>query len=155
MGILRRVQAALLLLILSITLLALPAAANTMVFENDELEVTIEMDKDVYDAGEPVTATLTIKNISSNAVTIKKAEGLIPEGYELSPESKEAVTNLELRAGGTAKLEVTFEKEEKEADAAQQDGFLEKLLYSETLGIPNLLLAVLLVIAFAIFMFLT
>lgn len=155
MGILRRVQAALLLLILSITLLALPAAANTMVFENDELEVTIEMDKDVYDAGEPITATITVKNTTSGAVTISSLEQLIPEGYKLSSGSKEAVTNVELRAGGTARLEVTFEKEEKEADAAQQDGFLEKLLYGETLGIPNLLLAVLLVIAFAIFMFLT
>ena len=94
MGILRRIYAAVLLLILCTTVLVLPAAANTMVFKSDELEVTIEMDKEVYDAGEPITASLTIKNISSDAVTIKKAEGLVPEGYKLDAASKEALTNL-------------------------------------------------------------
>lgn len=154
MGILRRIHAAVLLLILCTTVLVLPAAANTMVFESDQLEVTIEMDKEVYDAGEPITATLTIKNISSDAITIQKAEGLVPEGYQLSSESKEALTNLELRAGSSAVLKVVFETE-PEAEDAQQEDIWHKLLYGETLGIPNLLIAVILVIAFAIFMFLT
>ena len=155
MGILRRIQAVLLLLVLWGSLLALPAAANTMVFESDELEVTVEMDKEIYDAGEPITATLTIKNISGNTLTIQKAEGLVPEGYELSAQSKEAVTNLELRAGGTAVLKVTFEEK---ADPQETDGepdIWETLLYGETLGVPNLLIVTLLAIAFAIFMFLT
>lgn len=153
MGILRRIYAAVLLLILCTTVLVLPAAANTMVFESNEVEVTIEMDKEVYDVGEPITATLTIKNVTSDALTIRKAEGLVPEGYELSSESKEALNNLELRAGGTAVLKVVFEAEPEEA--AQQEDIWHKLLYGETLGIPNLLIAVILVIAFAIFMFLT
>lgn len=153
MGVLRRIYAAVLLLILCTTVLVLPAAANTMVFESNEVEVTIEMDKEVYDVGEPITATLTIKNVTSDALTIRKAEGLVPEGYELSSESKEALTNLELRAGGTAVLKVVFEAEPGEA--AQQEDIWHKLLYGETLGIPNLLIAVILVIAFAIFMFLT
>lgn len=153
MGILRRIYAAVLLLILCTTVLVLPAAANTMVFESNEVEVTIEMDKEVYDVGEPITATLTIKNVTSDALTIRKAEGLVPEGYELSSESKEALNNLELRAGGTAVLKVVFEAEPEEA--AHQEDIWHKLLYGETLGIPNLLIAVILVIAFAIFMFLT
>ena len=80
MGVLRRIYAAVLLLILCTTVLVLPAAANTMVFESNEVEVTIEMDKEVYDVGEPITATLTIKNVTSDALTIRKAEGLVPEG---------------------------------------------------------------------------
>ena len=52
-------------------------------------------------------------------------------------------------------MKVTFESKEKEEKTEEQEGFLEKLLYGETMGMPNLLLAVLLVIAFAIFMYLT
>lgn len=135
-------------------LLAVPAAAASTYVEHDGLEITVEMDKEQYDAGEPITATITVKNTNAAAVTIANLEQLIPEGYHLAQNSKAGMQDIELRPNQTMVLEVTFAGEPEEAKAAT-GGFFDKLLYGETLGIPNLLIAVILVIAFVIFMLLT
>lgn len=155
MAILRRAGALLLLAMLCATLLALPVSATTTVSKTNGLEITAVTEKELYEPGEPITVTLTVKNTSSSVVSLSRLEELIPEGYKLSSGSKAAVSNVDLRPGASAKLEVTFEPEEKEPEEPQQEDFFHKLLYGETLGIPNLLLAVLLAIAFAIFMYLT
>lgn len=131
----------------------LPVSAERTVVKHDGLEVIVEMDKEQYDAGEPITATITVRNTSTNTITIANLEQLIPEGYRLKG-SKAGVQNIDLRPAQSTTLKVTFVGEaEKETAAAE--GFVDKLLYGETLGIPNLLLTVLLVIAFIIFMILT
>lgn len=155
MGVLRRVYAALMLLMLSAAILALPAAATTTTSKYDGLEVTIEMDKEVYNTGEPITAKITVKNTSMDTITITNLEQLIPEGYKLAPNSKAAEKDIDLPPSRQITLEVTYEGEPEAEGQAEQTDIFSKLLYGETMGIPNLLIVVILAIAFAIFMFLT
>ena len=148
---LKRITLWFLLTVACFNVLALPASASYM--EHEGLEITIEMDKEVYDAGEPITATITVKNTNSGTSTISNLEQLIPEGYRLKG-SKAGVQNIELRPEQTTRLEVTFEGDPDQAETTAE-GFFDKLLNGETLGVPNLLWAVLLVIGFIIFMILT
>lgn len=155
MKILRKIISLLLLSVLCAGLLALPAAATTTTSKHGDLEVTVEMDKEKYDENEPITATITVRNTSSNTITIANLEQLIPEGYQLARNSQAAVQNIELSSNQTVVLEVTFERETPVAEEAAAQGFFDKLLYGQTMGIPNLLIVVVLVIAFVIFMILT
>lgn len=153
MNILKKIVSLCLTALLSACML-LPAAASS-VMEHEGLEVSVEMDKEQYDTDEPITATITVKNTTFNTVTIATLEQLIPEGYRLSEDSKASVQNVELPAMRTMTLEVTFEQIPAEQETATAEDFFTKLLYGETWGIPNLLLAVILVIAIVIFMLLT
>ena len=155
MVILRRIQAALILLTVLVAILGLPAAATTTTSKYDGLEVTIEMDKEVYNPGEPITAKITVKNTSSDTITITNLEQLIPEGYKLANNSKSAEKDIDLPPSRQITLEVTYEGEPEAQNQTTEEDIFSKLLYGETVGVPNLLIAVILVIAFAIFMFLT
>lgn len=139
-------------------MMVLPVAATSTFMEYDGLEVTVEMDKESYDPGEPITATITVKNTSTQMLTIANLEQLIPQGYKLSAESQASARNIELLPGRTTVLAVTFEGTAEQNPADFENfgaNLLNTILYGETWGIPNLLLVVLAVIAFAIFMFLT
>lgn len=152
---LKRITALFLLSAVLAVLLVMPAAATTTVSRQDGLEVRIEMDKEVYNEGEPITAKIIVKNTSGSAMTIANLEQLIPEGYELLQSSKAAAENVELRPNQTFEMKVTFEgSSEPQAEFSAQ-GFFDKVIYGQTKGIPNLLIAVLVVIAFVIFMLLT
>ena len=59
----RKIMTALLLAAVLIQFTALPAFASSM--EHEGLEVTVQMDKEVYEEGEPITATITVKNTNS------------------------------------------------------------------------------------------
>lgn len=133
--------------------MCIPVHAERTVLKHDGLEIVIEMDQELYESGEPVTATITVRNTSTNTITIANLEQLIPEGYRLKG-SKAGVQNIELRPEQTTRLEVTFVGEPDQAETTAE-GFFDKLLNGETLGVPNLLWAVLLVIGFIIFMILT
>ena len=137
-------------------MLALPAAASSY-SEHEGLQVTVEMDKEQYDVGEPMTATITVVNTNDHAVTIVNLEQLIPEGYVLSENSEVSMQNVEMQPGQTIVLQVTFEGEPAQPGEGEEEytSFWDKLLYGQTWGIPNILLAVLGLIAFGIFMFLT
>jgi len=143
-----------LLLVLFAGVLVMPAAATSSFSEHDGLEVTIEMDKDRYSPGEPITAAITVENTNTETVMIANLEQLIPEGYQLEPDSEVAMTDVEMWPGRVIVLEVTFVGEPA-AEAEAVSGFFDKLLYGETMGIPNLLIAVVLAIGFAVFMILT
>lgn len=155
MKILKRIMAAALLLVLCAGFLVLPAAATTTISRQDGLEVTVQMDKEAYEAGEAITATITVKNTSANPMTIANLEQLIPEGYKLSEDSKAAAENIELRPNQTYELEVTFEGGNGEQAEVSAQSIFDKIIYGQTKGIPNLLIAVLVVIAFVVFMLLT
>lgn len=145
------------LLLACFSLLALPAAASSYA-EHQGLQISVEMDKEKYDPGEPITATITVTNAGSETVTILNLEQLIPEGYVLAENSEVAMQNVDMQPGQTIVLQVTFvggEPAESGDSEGGGSGFWNKLLYGETWGIPNLLLAVILVIAFVIFMLLT
>lgn len=149
---LRRIALCFLLTVAYANVLALPASASYM--EHEGLEITIEMDKEVYDAGEPITATITVKNTNSGTSTISNLEQLIPEGYRLSESSEASMKDITLRGGQAIVMNVTFESEIP-AEVETTEDFLTKMIEGETWGLPNLLWGVILLMAFAIFMFLT
>lgn len=142
--------------IFCVGLLVLPVSAQSTHVEHEGLEITIEMDQEQYEEDDPITATITVKNSNASTVEIANLEQLIPEGYRLAENSKAGMQNIELRPAQTIVLEVTFvgDAEPDEAEAVTAD-FFDKLLYGETMGIPNLLIGVILVISFIIFMILT
>jgi hypothetical protein len=142
--------------------LVMPARATTTTTTQDGLEVTVEMDKEMYAPGEPITATITLKNTKYKEVTIKNLEQLIPEGFELAEESKAALKNKTLGAKASLKLVVTMQQQEDEPDA---DGItkignfeppsLTHIFFGETHGMPHLPFWCVMLVAFLIFMKLT
>lgn len=146
-------------ILLSVTcfaVLALPVSAAYM--EHEGLEITIEMDQEVYNAGEPITATITVKNTNSGTSTISNLEQLIPDGYRLSESSEASMKNITLRGGQAIVMNVTFVEDTAAQITTESEtgmDFLTKLTEGKTLGIPNLLWALLLAIGFVIFMLLT
>ena len=135
-----------------IGILVLPVSASYMEYEG--LEITIEMDKEVYNAGEPITATITVKNTNSGTSTISNLEQLIPEGYRLAESSEASMKDVTLRGGQAIVMNVTFVAESQPETEITED-VLTKMIEGETWGLPNLLWGVILLTAFAIFMFLT
>ena len=141
--------------ILCICALILPAAAVSSSMEHEGLEVSVQMDKEQYVDGEPITATIIVENTNLETVTITNLEQLIPEGYQLSDNSKVSEKNVELLPGEVMVLEVTFEREASETAGVMPEDFFGKLLHGETWGLPNLLLIMVAAIAIAVFMILT
>jgi len=134
----------------------LPVKASTYT-EYDGLQVSVEMDREHYEEGEPITATITVTNTNDRTVTIVNLEQLIPAGYVLAEGSEVSKNNVPIQSGETIVLKVTFEgqsAEEPEGEAVAT-GFVDKLLYGYTWGIPNLLLALIVVAAVVVFMILT
>lgn len=155
MKFLRKVTVAF-LLVGCLGMLGLPVRASTTM-EHEGLQVSIQMDKEQYDEGEPITATITVTNTNSYSVTIVNLEQLIPEGCVLAEGSDVAKQNVDIAAGETITLQVTYvgDPASTGTEDAGEMSFFDKLLYGETWGIPNLLLAVIAAIAFGIFMLLT
>lgn len=149
-----RIMAIAILVVLNLGLWILPVAASAM--EHDGLVVTVTTDKEYYEPGEEITATLTVENTNNHHVTIVSLEQLIPEGYQLKDSSQAVLSNIQLGARQTMTLEVTFVGEPVSEDAeAGEMSFVDKLIHGKTLGIPNLLLLVIAVIAVVIFYVLT
>lgn len=151
---LNRILSALLALLCA-GVLILPAAATAEEPESSGVDVSVVMDKELYEDDEPITATITIKNTQLNVVTVKSLEQLIPEGYRLSPSSQDSLQDIELAYNETATLKVTFEKIDPTGSQAQSEDVFDKILNGKFWGIPNVLLILVAVIAFAVFMFLT
>lgn len=149
---LRKITVLFLLIATCFGTLILPVSASYM--EHEGLEITIEMDKEVYDAGEPMTATITVKNTNSGTSTISNLEQLIPEGYRLAESSEASMKDVTLRGGQSIIMNVTFVKDASTEETGTEDS-VKKWILGETWGIPNLLWGVILVIAFVVFMLLT
>ncbi len=132
---------------------SIAAAAN---MEYQDLQVMVKMDKEQYEEGEPITATITAVNTGSQSVTIVNLEQLIPEGYVLAENSQVSTKDVEMKPGQTIELQVTFVGEpEQPGENGESGTFWDKLFYGETLGIPNIILVVIAVIVIIIFMALT
>lgn len=144
-----------LLALLCAGVLMLPAAATATEPVSSGLDVSVVMDKELYEDDEPITATITIRNTQLDVVTVKSLEQLIPEGYRLSDSSQDSLQDIELAYNETAVLKVTFEKIAPEGSQAQSEDYFDKILNGKFWGIPNILIIVVLGIAFAVFMFLT
>jgi len=152
---LKKALCACILLGFCMNLLSLPVLAVSTFMEHEGLEITVQMDQEQYEDGEPITATIVVENKRAEIVTITNLEQLIPEGYVLSENSDVSKENLELLPQEIAVLQVTFEKEAEEAESAVPEDFFGKILFGETWGLPNVLLIMVLLIAVVIFMLLT
>lgn len=102
----RKIPILLLAILLSIAMMTVSAYAVTS--SHDGVKVTLKTDKSVYQKGESITATITVKNTSKVEVTNISLEGLIPEGYTLDKKSTATKTVESLAAGETATLTVTY-----------------------------------------------
>ena len=154
MNVFKKVIAQFLFLICLITL-AVPAVA-TAYAEHEGLQVSVVMDKEYYEEGEAVTATIIVLNTNDKAVTIVNLEQLIPEGYVLAEDSEVSAKDVVLEPNQTLELKVTFVGDPADPDTQAAEGtFWDKLFYGETLGIPNIILVVILVVGIIVFMALT
>ena len=84
-------------------------AAST---SQDGLEVTLTTDKETYDKGEQIEATLTVTNTNDFAINNVSLENMIPEGYKLSKGSTATKQVESLDAGETVSLTVTYVSED-------------------------------------------
>lgn len=145
------------LAVICLTAFVLPVLAlgvGATVMENEGLRVSVVMDKEHYAPGEAITATFTVENISGKTVTVNSLEQLIPEGYQLAEGSEAITEKVDLSPGETLTLSVTYAGD-PEAETAAEEDFFHKIIYGKTWGLPNLLLILIALAAFAIFMFLT
>lgn len=143
------------LMLACVMMYAVPVAASANV-EYQGLQVMIQMDKEQYEEGEPITATITAVNTNSQPITIVNLEQLIPEGYVLAEDSQVATKDVVVQPGNSVELRVTFVGEPAQpAENGESGSFWDKLFYGETFGIPNIILVVILVVGFIIFMALT
>lgn len=145
--------AALLMAMLVLNLATVSAFATYM--EHEGLEVSVLMDKEVYEQGEPITATITVKNTNTEAVTITNLEQLIPEGYVLSEGSEVNTSEVILEAGKTVTLNVTYGEPLEEIEEDPAESFFDTLIFGESFGIPNILIALIVIVALFIFFKLT
>ncbi len=124
--------------------------------EHEGLQVMVKMDQETYEEGEEITATITVVNTNSQPVTIINLEQLIPEGYILAENSQVATQNVEMKPRQEISLQVTFVGEPPQSAEIGEGGtFWDRLFYGETFGIPNIILAVIIVIFLIVFMLLT
>lgn len=145
------------LAVICLTAFVLPVltlGVGATVMENEGLRVSVVMDKEHYAPGEAITATFTVENISGKTVTVNSLEQLIPEGYQLAEGSEAITEKVDLSPGETLTLSVTYAGD-PEAETAAEEDFFHKIIYGKTWGLPNLLLILIALAAFAIFMFLT
>lgn len=138
-----------------VMLFSLKASASSYA-EYDGLQVMVQMDQETYEAGEEITATITVVNTNRQPVTVINLEQLIPEGYVLAEDSRASTQNVEIRPGQEIQLQVTFVGEPSEpAENGEGGTFWDKLFYGDTFGIPNIIWAVIVIIFIIVFMLLT
>jgi len=96
----------------------------------DEPEIVISTDKTEYSDGETITATVTVRNTTDNALTDVAISGSIPEGYvtsdgKASPE-RWTSTVESLAAGESTEAMITFTKKADEGTTEARPPEVEK-----------------------------
>ncbi|MBQ6878164.1 MAG: hypothetical protein IJO22_07190 [Oscillospiraceae bacterium] len=137
-----------------IILFILPVTANASLMENDGLEVTIDTDRENYEEGEAITATITVTNTKDEPVQILNLEQLVPEGYVIE-EGSDFEGEVTLGKGESISINVRYAGENPIPDENKVEDFLNNLIYGETWVIPNILLVIGGIAAVAIFFKLT
>lgn len=153
MNFFRKLTVLFLALVLSLSALALPVFATVTSTEHEGLEITVEMDKEQYEADESITATITVKNITKDEITIHSLEQLIPEGYRLAEDSDVSKGEVTLRPGRKLVLTVTMDSEYEPEEA--EPTWWEVLLYGSTWGVRNILLLLIVIVLIVLFFILT
>lgn len=137
-----------------IILFIFPVTANASLMENDGLEVTIDTDRENYEEGEAITATITVTNTKDEPVQILNLEQLVPEGYVIE-EGSDFEGEVTLGKGESISINVRYAGENPIPDENKVEDFLNNLIYGETWVIPNILLVIGGIAAVAIFFKLT
>lgn len=106
MGVVRKVVAVLLALVLCAALMAVPASAAQA--NQDGLRVELTTDRETYAPGETVTAVLTVTNTGSEPVLDLILEILIPRNGRLLPGEERVLQAQSLEPGGVLELTVRF-----------------------------------------------
>lgn len=102
----KKISAFLLMVVLCISVMVMPVyAAST---SQDGLEVTLTTDKETYDKGEQIEATLTVTNTNDFVVSNVSLENMIPDGYKLSEGSTATKQVESLAPGEMVSLTVTY-----------------------------------------------
>ena len=149
-----------LLLVFFIMMLSTSVLATTYA-DYDGLTVTIETDREQYDDGEPITATITLTNNRTQSVNVVNLEQLIPAGYELSEDSVAGKSDFEIKPGETVVLNVTMVEQPGQVvtgDVEENDASfpsLSSLINLNDVQPMTLLWVLLGLVAFGIFMYLT
>ena len=144
-----RIFAAVILLFFALQFFTVSANATYM--EHEGLEVTVQMDKDKYEEGELITASITVKNTNNETVTITNLEQLIPEGYRLAEDSEVATKDVLLNPEETVTLKVTYGEPIEFTDEETIGNFIDAIIFGETWGIPNILIVFIAVVMVIIF----
>ena len=106
MKVVKKFTTFLLMLILCISLTAIPAFAESLT--QDGLEVTLITDKSEYSQSEQIITTLTVKNTNDFAIKNVSLENVVPDGYKLA-ENLDLKKQVEsLGTGETVSVEVTY-----------------------------------------------
>ena len=106
MKVVKKFTTFLLMLILCISLTAIPAFAESLT--QDGLEVTLITDKSEYSKSEQIVTTLTVKNTNDFAIKNVSLENVVPDGYKLAENSDLKKQVESLGTGETVSVEVTY-----------------------------------------------
>ena len=106
MKVVKKFMAFLLMLILCISMTAIPAFAKSLT--QDGLEVTLITDKSEYSQSEQIITTLTVKNTNDFAIKNVSLENAVPEGYKLAENSDLEKQVESLGTGETVSIKVTY-----------------------------------------------
>lgn len=106
MKVVKKFMAFLLMLILCISMTAIPAFAKSLT--QDGLEVTLITDKSEYSQSEQIITTLTVKNTNDFAIKNVSLENVVPDGYKLAENSDLEKQVESLGTGETVSIKVTY-----------------------------------------------
>lgn len=106
MKVVKKFTTFLLMLILCISLTAIPAFAESLT--QDGLEVTLITDKLEYSQSEQIVTTLTVRNTNDFSIKNVSLENAVPEGYKLAENSDLKKQVESLGTGETVSVEVTY-----------------------------------------------
>ncbi len=104
--------ATVLILLLCFGVFSVPTLAAEI--SQDGLEITLTTDKNEYTQGEPIEATLTVKNTNTFALYDVSLENIIPEGYVPADTDETTMQLKTLPAGEAVTLSVSFVSQQTE-----------------------------------------
>ena len=110
MKMMKKVSVFLLMLVLCMSVMVIPAFASST--SQDGLEVALTTDKETYDKGEQIEASLTVTNTNDYAVNNVLLKKMIPDGYKLAKGSTVTKQVESLAAGEKVSLTVRYVAED-------------------------------------------
>lgn len=121
-------------------MIAMPVCAESL--NQDGLEVTFTTDKESYNQGEQITATLTVTNKNNAEVNNVSVENLLPEGYKATNDSEMMKKVKTLGVGETISVTVAYmpihtDNNEEQADNGNIKGNEESSGGNDTTKVGN------------------